>query len=82
IVDKSELRKAVLKVRKDRYAVADQEAELGFRSIAVPLQKLDGRLIAALNIGVHSEHTPLKDMYGRFYPQLRAMADELQGQLV
>ncbi len=82
IVDKSELRKAVLKVRKDRYAVADQEAELGFRSIAVPLQKLDGRVIAALNIGVHSEHTPLKDMYGRFYPQLRAMADELQGQLV
>jgi IclR family transcriptional regulator, pca regulon regulatory protein len=82
IVDKSELRKAVLKVRKDRYAVADQEAELGFRSIAVPLRKLDGKIIAALNIGVHSEHTPLKDMYGRFYPQLRALADELQGQLV
>lgn len=82
IMDKSELRKLVLKVRRDGYALADQEVEVGFRSIAVPLQRLDGRTIAALNIGVHSERTPLKSMPGRFYPKLHALADELQRQLI
>jgi IclR family pca regulon transcriptional regulator len=82
IVDKSELRKAILKVREDGYALVDQEVEIGFRSIAVPLKKLDGRIIAALNIGVHSERTPLKAMHSHFFPRLHALADELQRQLI
>ncbi len=82
IVDKSELRKAILKVREDGYALVDQEVEIGFRSIAVPLKKLDGRIIAALNIGVHSERTPLKAMHSHFFPRLLALADELQRQLI
>jgi IclR family transcriptional regulator, pca regulon regulatory protein len=81
VVDKKELHKAILKVREDGYAVVDQEAEIGFRSIALPLKRLDGRIIAALNIGVHSERTPLDAMHGRFFPKLRALADELQHQL-
>jgi IclR family transcriptional regulator, pca regulon regulatory protein len=81
-VDKNELRKVILKVRADGYALADQEVEIGFRSIALPLKKLDGRTIAALNIGVHSERTPLKEMHNRFFPKLRALADNLQQQLI
>ena len=82
IVDKRELRRAILKAREDGYALADQEAEIGFRSIAVPLQRLDGQIIAALNVGIHSERMPLKAMHGHFYPKLRALADELQQQLI
>jgi len=82
IVDKKELRKAILKVREDGYALVDQEVEIGFRSIAVPLRKLDGRIIAALNIGVHSERMPLKALHGHFFPRLHALADELQQQLI
>jgi IclR family pca regulon transcriptional regulator len=82
VVDKGELRKAILKVRKDGYALADREAEIGFRSIAVPLKKLDGRTIAALNVGVHSERLPLKAMHGRFFPPLSTLAQELQPLLV
>jgi len=82
VLDKSELRKEILKVRADGYALADQEAEIGFRSIAVPLRKLDGRTIASLNIGVHSERMPLKAMHGRFFAKLSALAQELQLQLV
>ncbi|HEY2530627.1 MAG TPA: IclR family transcriptional regulator C-terminal domain-containing protein [Xanthobacteraceae bacterium] len=81
VVDKKELHKAILRVREDGYALVDQEAEIGFRSIALPLKRLDGRLIAALNIGVHSERTPLDAMYSRFFPKLRALADDLQQQL-
>jgi IclR family transcriptional regulator, pca regulon regulatory protein len=82
IVDRSELRKAILKARADGYALADQEVEIGFRSIAVPLRKLDGRIIAALNVGVHSERMPLKAMHGHFFPRLHGLADELQRQLI
>ena len=82
IVDKRELRRAILKAREDGYALADQEAEIGFRSIALPLQRLDGRIIAALNVGIHSERMPLKAMHGHFFPRLRALADELQRQLI
>jgi IclR family transcriptional regulator, pca regulon regulatory protein len=82
IVDKKELRKAILKAREDGYALVDQEVEIGFRSIAVPLRKLDGRIIAALNVGVHSERMPLKAMHSHFFPRLHALADELQRQLI
>jgi IclR family pca regulon transcriptional regulator len=82
VVDKIKLRKAILQVRKDGYALVDQEVEIGFRSIAVPLRRIDGRTIAALNIGVHSERTPLEGMRNHFFPRLRAMADELQRQLI
>jgi len=82
VIEKSALRAAILKVRADGYAVADQEVELGFRSIALALKKHDGRVIAALNIGVHSERAPLKAMHGQFFPRLRALADELQPQMI
>lgn len=82
VTDKNALRKAILKVRNDGYALVDQEAEVGFRSIAVPLKRLDGKTIAALNIGVHSEHTPLKAMYSNFFPKLHALAGRLQTQMI
>jgi IclR family pca regulon transcriptional regulator len=69
-------------VRQDGYALADQEVEIGFRSIALPVRKLDGKVIAALNIGVHSERAALKAMHGLFLPKLRALAGELQQQLI
>ena len=82
ILDKRELRKAILKAREDGYALVDQEAEIGFRSIAIPLKKLDGRTIASLNVGVHTERMPNNAMRLHFWPKLRALAGELQQQLI
>ena len=76
------MRKAILDIRKSGFALADQEVEIGFRSIAIPLKKRDGRIIAALNIGVHSERTSLKAMHGHYFASLQAVADELQLQLI
>jgi IclR family pca regulon transcriptional regulator len=82
VTDKNELRRRILKARNDGYALADQEVELGFRSIAVALRRLDGKVIGALNIGVHSERGPVSVMRSQFLPKLRALADELQQQLI
>lgn len=82
VLDKSALRRAILKVRKDGYAVVDQEVEPGFCSIAVPLRKSDGRTIASLNIGVHSARTPIETMNGAYLAKLRELAGRLQEQLI
>jgi IclR family pca regulon transcriptional regulator len=80
LTDKSEIRKAVVKVRKDGFSLVDQGVELGFRSISVPLRRRDGKIIAALNIGVHS--APLDVMRKTFLPKLAATADALRRQLI
>jgi IclR family transcriptional regulator, pca regulon regulatory protein len=82
IVDRVGLRRAIRKVRKDGYSLVDQEVELGFRSISVPLHRLDGRVIASLNIGTHTNRGTLDVMRNIFLPKLRALAAELQGQMI
>ncbi len=82
VVDKTELRAAIAKARADGFSLVDQEAEAGFRSVSVPLQRRDGRTIAALNIGVHSERGPLDTMVNVFLPKLQALAADLQQQII
>lgn len=82
ILGKDELRRAILKARSDQFSLVDQEVEVGFRSISVALRRLDGKTIGSLNVGVHSERGPLDTMVNRFLPKLRALADDLQRQLI
>jgi IclR family pca regulon transcriptional regulator len=81
-VDKRTLRKAILKARADGFSYVDQEAEVGFRSISVPLRRLDGRVVASLNIGAQSERCAAKVMQGAFLSKLRQTAERLSQQLV
>src|SRR5215813_6904874 len=81
-IDKKVLRKAILKARADGHSYVDQEVEVGFRSISVPLRRLDGKVVAALNIGAQSERCSGKTMLNAFLPKLRATAERLQQQLV
>ena len=81
-LDKKVLRKAILKARADGFSYVDQEVEVGFRSISVPLRRLDGKVVAALNIGAQSERCPAKTMLNVLLPKLREMAETLRQQLV
>jgi IclR family pca regulon transcriptional regulator len=82
VVSKPEIRRLVLDVRRKGYALADQEAEVGIRSIAVPLLRFDGRPVAALNIGVQPEQVPAKTMVAEYAPLLMREAVMLREQLV
>ena len=42
----------VAKARSQGWALADQEVELGLRSLAVPVLDTRGRVVAALNTGM------------------------------
>lgn len=82
LVERTALRRAILKARDDGYSLVDQEVELGFRSISVPLRRLDGAVIASLNIGAHSRRCPIETMRDVLLPKLRALAAELQSQMI
>lgn len=82
VVAKPEIRRLILDVRKKGYALADQEAEVGIRSIAVPLVRFDGRAVAALNIGVQPEQVPAKTLIADYLPLLLKEATALKERLV
>jgi IclR family pca regulon transcriptional regulator len=82
VTDKRALRSHIIKARADGFSLVDQEAEAGFRSISVPLMRRDGKVVAALNVGVHSERGPLKTMHNVFLPRLRQLAETLRPQML
>jgi IclR family pca regulon transcriptional regulator len=71
------LRQVLQIVRRDGFAIVDQELELGLRSMAVPIRNPLGRVVAALNVGTHAQRVPMQEMQRRFLPHLRAAAQEL-----
>jgi len=82
VTDKKKLQRAILQAQADGYSLVDREVEVGFRSISVALQRLDGKTIAALNIGIHTEHGTPDMMRETFLPKLRSLAQELKQQLI
>jgi IclR family pca regulon transcriptional regulator len=82
VVSKLEIRRLILDVRKKGYALADQEAEIGIRSIAVPLVRFDGKAVAALNIGAQLEQVSAKAMIADYLPLLLKEASALRERLV
>ena len=59
VTDKRSLRREIERVRRQGWALVDQELEEGLRSIAVPLRDPAGRVLAAINLSTHaSRRTP------------------------
>jgi IclR family transcriptional regulator, pca regulon regulatory protein len=77
IVSAEKLRQVLRLVRRNGYAIVDQELELGLRSMAVPIQNPNGKIVAALNVGAHAQRVSIQEMQTKFLPRLRAAAQEL-----
>lgn len=77
IVDRSLLADIIRRVRTDGFALADEELELGLRSIAVPVKTRSGRVIAAMNTGVHAARVSAAEMIVRILPVLQENAQAL-----
>ena len=77
IISPDKLRLALRNVRRNGYALCDQEYEVGLRSIAVPVQAPNGRVVATVNLSGHAPRMPMLEMQTRFLPHLRAAAAEL-----
>lgn len=77
ITDKELLRAIVVRVRADAFAITDEELEMGLRSIAVPVLDRSGRVVAAMNIGVHAARVSAAEMIHRLLPILQENARAL-----
>jgi IclR family pca regulon transcriptional regulator len=74
-VDK--LRLALRNVRRNGYALVDQEYEVGLRSLAVPVFAASGRVVATLNLSGNAPRLSVLEMQSRFLNHLRNAANEL-----
>lgn len=66
----------------DGHAYVANDVETGFHSMAVPLRRWDGSVIAALNVGTGTERISTSDMHADVLPALAEAARRLQPQLV
>ncbi len=71
------LRLALRNVRRNGYALCDQEFEVGLRSLAVPVTAPNGRVVATVNLSGSAPRMPMLDMQTKFLQPLRAAAAEL-----
>jgi beta-ketoadipate pathway transcriptional regulators, PcaR/PcaU/PobR family len=54
VTDPQELRRTLMQVREQGWALLDQELAEGVRSLAVPLRDKSGKVVAALNVSSHA----------------------------
>jgi IclR family transcriptional regulator, pca regulon regulatory protein len=71
------LRLALRNVRRNGYALVDQEYEVGLRSLAVPVYSSSGRVVATVNLSGSAPRMSILDMQNRFLSHLRNAATEL-----
>jgi len=74
VTDKALLKDILHKVRTEGFALADEELELGLRSLAVPVRTRQNRVVAAMNVGVHAVRVSSEELIERFLPILRENA--------
>ncbi|HUY94356.1 MAG TPA: IclR family transcriptional regulator C-terminal domain-containing protein [Terracidiphilus sp.] len=77
-----QLKKAILQVRKDGYAIVDEELEAGLRSIAVPVLTHGNQVVAAINVGTHVSRVDRAMLTGRCLPVLQEGARALRNVLI
>jgi IclR family pca regulon transcriptional regulator len=82
VTDPKKLLAAISADRARGYSLVDREAEPHFRSIAVPVKRYDGAIVAAINIGAHVDRISTEEMTKRFLPLLREGAEGVKARLL
>jgi IclR family pca regulon transcriptional regulator len=77
ITSVEKLRIALRNVRRNGYALVDQEYEVGLRSLAVPVYAASGRVVATVNLSGNAPRLSVLEMQSRYLNHLRNAANEL-----
>ncbi len=78
LTDPRLLKEEIAKVRRQGYAVIDQELEIGLCSIAVPVSNDRGRVVAAINVGAPAAILPAADLSAHCLPAMLEMQARLR----
>ena len=79
--DRERLRKKVERVRKQGWALVDQELEDGLRSVAVPIRSSSGQVVAAMNLSTHASRRTAEAIREELLPPLRDAAARIERDL-
>jgi DNA-binding IclR family transcriptional regulator len=80
IVDADEFRRELAQIRNRGYATADEENELGVRSLAAPVRDYNGNVIAAASIAGPAQRLT-KKVLTNFAPDVVSAADAISARL-
>jgi IclR family transcriptional regulator, pca regulon regulatory protein len=77
VIARPKLAGILKQVAEQGYALVDGELEPGLRSIAVPIRNSSGRVVAAMNVGIHISTATPDEMLRRYLPVLNSNAEIL-----
>jgi IclR family pca regulon transcriptional regulator len=75
------LRAELRRVRRQGYALVDQELEDGLRSVAAPVRDRDGAVLAGVNIAVHAGRNSVESVRRDLLPHLLATVARIDADL-
>jgi len=79
ITGETELRAEISRVRKQGYAILDQELEEGVRSLALPIElQQTGKVVAAINVSTNVATVPKERLVKEFLPILQSTAAKIR----
>jgi IclR family pca regulon transcriptional regulator len=78
---KHALRLELDRVRKQGWALVDQELEEGLRSLAAPIRDASGRVVAAVNVSARAAATTVESVRRDLLPPLLATAARIEADL-
>ncbi|WP_367319630.1 IclR family transcriptional regulator C-terminal domain-containing protein [Streptomyces sp. HUAS ZL42] len=81
LISREDLRAELVRVRRQGYALVDQELEEGLRSVAAPVRDRDGVVVAGVNIAVHAGRTSVESIHRELLPPLRAAVARIEADL-
>lgn len=77
IVNHDELLQTLAQVRRQGWAMINEELEMGLISLAVPIRDRAGRVVAAINVSSQPHRQTVAGMQQQFLPRLQAVAERI-----
>lgn len=81
VVDKPQLKREILKMRKLGYGLTESQLEMGLRGLSVPLLDGPGHVVGALSVSMSIAAITPAAAIKRFVPAMRIAAEQLREQL-
>jgi len=81
VTDRDRLREVIGDVRRQGYAIVDQELEEGLRAVAAPIHGAGGAVTAAINVSAHVSRVSMAAMRTGLLPQLQETARRIERDL-
>jgi IclR family transcriptional regulator, pca regulon regulatory protein len=81
VTDKAQLKRDIVKMRKQGYGLTESQLEVGLRGLSVPLLDGPGRIVGALSASMSTAAITASAAVKRFVPAMREAAEQLREQL-